>query len=184
MLKDPKELKKTLNGYAKFLVNQSKANLKQEKQIVSGALYNSIKQKVTTGVGSFDLSIFAKDYAKFIDQGVQGTGSGNKAPNSPYRFGSGTGKKGGLTDGIEKWIKRSGIKGRDKNTGRFITQKSLQHLIVRSIWFRGIAPSMFLTKALNQVMKYLPDDILKAYAIDLEGQIYNDIKNQEINLNG
>ena len=43
---------------------------------------------------------------------------------------------------------------------------------------------MFMTNALNRVMKNLPDDILKAYALDLEGEIYNDLKNQEINLNG
>ena len=98
-----------MNGYAKFLVNQSKANLKKEDKVNTGKLYNSIRKEVETGVGRFDLSVFAEDYAKFIDQGVQGTVI-NQAPNSPYRFGSGTGRKGGLTDGIEKWIKRRGIK--------------------------------------------------------------------------
>jgi len=184
MLKDPKELKKTLNGYAKFLVNQSKANLKADNKNVSGRLSNSIRYKIETGVGMFDISIFAEDYAKFIDQGVQGTTS-TKAPNSPYRFGSGTGKSGGLTEGIEKWVKRRGLRRwRDEKTGRFISQDLIAKRIIRSIWNKGIAPSMFMTNALNQVMKNLPDDILKAYALDIQGQIFNDIKNQEINLNG
>jgi hypothetical protein len=47
---------------------------------------------------------------------------------------------------------------------------------------KGIAPSMFLTNAVKQVMKVLPDDITKAFALDLEGAIYNDLKNQEIKL--
>ena len=185
MLKDPKELRAALNGYAKFLVNQSKANLKQSGKVSSGNLLNSIKKQVSpTVVPTFELSILAEDYAKFVDQGVQGVTS-SKAPNSPYKFGTGSGAKGGLTNSIEKWVKRKGLRRwRDEKTGRFISHNQIARRIIRSIWNKGIAPTMFMTKAVNQVMKYLPDDILKAYALDLEGQIYNDIKNQKINLNG
>jgi hypothetical protein len=56
-------------------------------------------------------------------------------------------------------------------------------MIIRSIWAKGIAPSMFMTSAFKKVMKNLPDDILKAYALDIQGVIRNDIKQNEINLN-
>ena len=41
------------------------------------------------------LSFEMADYGKFKDRGVRGKSSSAKAPNSPYRFGTGSGKKGG-----------------------------------------------------------------------------------------
>jgi|TARA_R100001463_G_scaffold69904_1_gene123397 hypothetical protein len=182
MLRNPEELKKVLGGYARFLVNQSRANLEAAGKNSSGNLSNSIRQVVEMKPNGFELIIYGLDYGKFVDQGVSGTSSVDKAPNSPYKFGSGTGREGGLTEGIDKWVKRKGLKGRDRKTGRYITQRALSDMIIRSIWMKGIAPSMFLTNAVKQVMKVLPDDITKAFALDLEGAIYNDLKNQEIKL--
>ena len=95
MLTNPKELKKVLGGYAKFLVNQSRANLEEEGKNSSGNLSNSIRQVVEMKPNGFELIIYGLDYGKFVDQGVSGTSSVDKAPNSPYKFGSGTGREGG-----------------------------------------------------------------------------------------
>ena len=77
------------------------------------------------------------DYGKFQDQGVKGTKSNyivNK--NSPFSYKKiGSGLKGmPPPDAFAGWAKRKGIKGRDAKTGRFITDKSLQFLIARSVF--------------------------------------------------
>ena len=58
MLTNPKELKKVLGGYAKFLVNQSRANLEEEGKNSSGNLSNSIRQVVEMKPNGFELIIY------------------------------------------------------------------------------------------------------------------------------
>ncbi|BCV05523.1 MAG: hypothetical protein CM15mV109_280 [uncultured marine virus] len=55
-----------------------------------------------------------------------------KTQVSPYKFTSSMPPPKAFKD----FIKRKGIKGRDKKTGRFITNKSLQFLIARSVFKR------------------------------------------------
>ena len=62
---------------------------------------------------SFSLAFEMEDYGKFQDKGVRGAASSQRAPNSPYRFGSGTGKKGGLTNSIRAWVQQKRIQFRD-----------------------------------------------------------------------
>ena len=86
--------------------------------------------------------------------------------NSPFRFGTGTGRKGGLTQGIAKWIKQKGIKGRDKKTGRFITDKSLTFLISRSIYDKGLRATLFFTKPFEAGLVKYGDEIAEAFMDD------------------
>ena len=120
-------------------------------------------------------------YGAFVDQGVQGANpSGqpmgakhrvNQAPKSPYKFGSGKGGTG-LRAGINKWVTQKNLKGVRDKQGRFIPRKSLQFLIVRSIWNTGLKPTLFLTNAFNKRLKKTEDKIIEAffkdYAKDLE----------------
>jgi hypothetical protein len=108
-----------------------------------------------------------EEYGAFVDEGVQGKRSSAKAPQSPFRFGSGSGRKGGLREAISKWIERKGIQGRD-NQGRFISNKSLTTLISRSIYNKGIAPSMFFTKPFENAFKNLPDEIIQKFNLDID----------------
>ena len=85
------------------------------------------------------------DYAKYIDKGVRGkTSSYGVSKNSPFRFGSGTGKKGGLRKGIFKWIKAKRFQFRDEQ-GKFISYKSMTFLISRKIYNKGIPAKKFFT---------------------------------------
>ena len=111
------------------------------------------------------------DYGTFQDLGVKGKTSSSKAPSSPYRFGSGSGKKGGLTKGIDKWVRRKGIQFRNKKSGRFLTYDSTAFIISRSIYQTGIKASMFFTKPFTKEFKRLPDELLEAYSIGIEKQI-------------
>ena len=77
---------------------------------------------------------------------------------------------------MKDYVKRKGIQFRDKKTGRFLSYESTAYLISRSIYNKGIKPSMFFTKPFQAAFKRLPDDLLEAYAIGLEKQIQLNIK--------
>ena len=132
-----------LEKYCKYVIQQSRSNLTKKGNSASGALYKSLGYEVTED----SISFTGESYGSFQDQGVRGKNAYYSASaSSPFKFGTGTGQKYGLRRGIAKWIKQKGIKGRDKKTGRFITDKSLTFLISRSIYDKGIRATMFFTK--------------------------------------
>lgn len=169
------EVQRALSKFAKVVIKESRTALTKKRKNASKDLYNSVKYELDVNRNSFSLAFYMSDYAKFVDRGVKGKKSTAKAPNSPYRFGSGRGKKGGLTDGIEKWIKQKGIKGRNKQ-GQFITHKSLSFLIARSIFNKGIKPSLFFTKPFEAAFKRLPDDLVQKFGLDVEELLQHSLK--------
>lgn len=166
------ELNKALNGFGKYVIQQSRSNLTKGKKNSTSDLYNSLKYDITEEQGNFLLDFLMEDYGDFVDQGVRGAGSSSNNRTSPFKFGSGTGKKGGLTKGIEKWIKQKPIKQwKDKKTGRFLSYKSMKFLIARSIYNKGTKPSLFFTKPFYSAFKRLPVEIVKAFKLDIEKAI-------------
>jgi hypothetical protein len=117
---------------------------------------------------SFSLQFYMEDYGAFQDLGVQGKNSISKAPNSPFRFGKGTGKPGGLTQGIKEWVRKRRFQFKDKKTGKFLSYESTAFLITRGIYNKGIRPSMFFTKPFQAAYKNLPDELVKSFALDVE----------------
>jgi hypothetical protein len=157
-----------LNRFAKHVVTQSKSNLTKGGKNVNKTLYNSIVSELEVGKNSFRLSFDMEEYGQYQDLGVKGKASGLKAPNSPFKFGSGTGKKGGLTDGILKWVTRKRFQFKDRQSGKFLSYNQTAKLITRSIYLTGIKPSLFFTKPFESAFKNLPDELIEAFALDLE----------------
>ena len=167
MLAD-KALQEELNKFAKYVIQQSRSNLSKSDKNVSKELYNSLGYNVEVTSKGAELGFSMEQYGEFQDKGVRGKSSSAKAPNSPFRFGSGTGKKGGLTNSIDKWVRRRGIQFKDRKSGRFLSYQSTAFLISRSIYQKGIKPSLFFTKPFVAAFKRLPDELLEAYSIGLE----------------
>lgn len=170
------EVKDALNKFAKGVVMQSKRNLTRQGHKASGALHRSIKHELEVHKNSFSLSFLMEDYAQFVDQGVKGKRSSAKAPRSPFRFGTGRGKKGGLTKGIDKWVRRKGIQFRNKKNGQYMSYKSTSFLITRSIYNKGIAPSLFFTKPFEKAFKRLPDEVVKKFGLEVDKLIQHSLK--------
>jgi len=166
-----KEVQNELNKFAKYVIQQSRSNLTKGDKNVSKGLYNSLGYKLEQTSKGATLGFEMDGYGNFVDKGVRGKSSSAKAPNSPYRYGTGSGKKGGLTKGINQWVKRRGIQFRDRKSGRYLSYKSTAFLIARSIYQKGVKPSLFFTKPFNAAFKRLPDELLKAYSVGLEKQI-------------
>ena len=171
-------VEKELKNFAKYVVTKSRMNLKTSDKNSSGELAKSLDSDVKKSKNSFQLTFMMEDYGVFQDKGVRGKTSSTKAPNSPFKFGSGKGKKGGLTEGINKWVKRKRFQFRDKKTGRFLSYNSTAFLITRSIYNKGIAPSLFFTKPFEKAFKNLDKDLIEAYKLDVEQLIKTTVNNK------
>lgn len=175
------DYKQSLEVFAKSVIKQAKTNLTQKKKNVSKRLYNSLDYKLQLdALGNGKLIFLMEDYGFFQDQGVQGKDPSRikngiqKAPKSPYKFGSGTGK-GSLSKSLDKWIVQKGIAPRDKQ-GRFISRTSLKFLIARSIYFQGIEPSYFFTKPYQNLLRKLPPELAAAYGKVTSDEFLKEIK--------
>lgn len=161
-------VKDALDRFGRTVVKESKTALTKQDRNVSKKLYNSIKYNAKVSKNSFELYFSMEEHGKFLDKGVQGKISKIKSPNSPFRFGSGTGKKGGLTNGIEEWVRARRFQFRDRKTGRFMSFKNTAYLITRSIYLTGTKPTNFFTKPFNAAFKNLPEEVTKAYGLTVD----------------
>lgn len=156
-----KNVQQELNRFAKYVISQSRANLTRGKKNSSKELYNSLKSNLNVSPNSFGLKFLMEDYGVFQDKGV----SGKKVKyNTPFSYKD----KMPPPSKLDKWIVRKGLKGTRDKEGRFISRKSLQFMIARSIFNKGIKPSMFFTKPFKKAFDNLPKDIVEAYKLDVE----------------
>jgi len=170
------EVQATIKRFRDYVIQQSRSNLTKGGKNSSKSLYNSLKGEIVTEKGFTIVGFKMDDYGTFVDLGVKGKSSSLKAPNSPYKFGSGTGRKGGLTEGINKWVKQKGFQFRDKR-GRFMSYDSTAYLITRSIFHKGIKPSLFFTKPFEAgYKKYIDVDLVKAFGQDVETMVDYNLK--------
>ena len=166
-----------ITKYAKYVVQQSKSNLTKDKK-GSGDLYNSVSYKIEKSEDDFLLDFLMEDYGAFVDRGVKGKTSTypqTSAALSKFQYGSGTGPKGGLTKGINAWLKKKRFQFRDKQ-GRFMSYQSMTYLIARSIYNKGLKANLFFTKPFEAGLKRLPNDLIKAFDLDIEDAIILGIK--------
>lgn len=160
-----------LKDFRDYVVSQSRRNLTIKDRNVSKKLWNSISGDYKTSKNSFELSFSMEEYGMYLDQGVKGKFSGTRAPNSPFKFGSGTGRKGGLTDGINKWVRQRKFQFRNRETGKFMSYEQTASTIIHSIYTKGTKPTLFFTKPFENAFKRLPDDLIEKYGLDVEDLI-------------
>lgn len=168
-------IQKELKRFTDYVVKEARTNLTRLKKNSTKTLYDSLKGNVKVSTNSFEMSIEMEEYGHFQDKGVNGVGPAGKdkngnpkqvVKNGKYKFGTGSGPKGGLTKGIDTWMIRKGIAPRDKN-GKFISRKSLRFLIARSVFRHGIKPSLFLTKPFEAAFKTLPDELVEKFGLEV-----------------
>ena len=154
MLETEKELKK----FRDYVIKESRTNLTKLKKNSSKKLYNSLKGEYKLMANSFSMYFSMEDYGTFQDKGVNGK---KKQYGAPYSYTT----KMPPPSKLDKWIVRKGIAPKDKQ-GKFISRKSLQFLIARSIYRNGIKPSLFFTKPFEDAYKRLPEELVVKYGLD------------------
>ena len=158
-----KFLRDELNKFAKYVIQQSRSNLTKGKKNVSKELYNSLGFKVSKSGETTSLAFEMADYGKYQDKGVSGT---EKKYNTPYKYTS----KMPPVKAFDKWVVRKGIAPRGAG-GQFAKREGLKFAIAKTIFKKGIRPSLFFTKPFEAAFKRLPDELVEAYSIGLEKQI-------------
>jgi len=176
------ETKKALEKFRRNVVRQARQNA--QKKSSTGNLAKSITSKLNVSKNSFSLEFLMTDYASYVDKGVKGSKSsskGNRQKQSPYKFGTGSSKvgkaKGGMSGIMARWAKKKGFQWKDKTTGRFMSHKSMGYLIARSIYSKGLKPSLFFTKPFEKEFKKLPNLLIESFGLDAEEFVDNTIKN-------
>jgi hypothetical protein len=160
-----------LQRFQQHVVSQSKRNLTTKNKNVSKGLYNSIKGDVKQSANSIQILFTMLDYGFYQDRGVKGVKSGRSL--SGFKFGTKTGEKGGLTEGIYKWVKARNIQFRERrpdgtSTGKFLSSRQTANLITRSIWNKGIKPTEFFSKPFEAAYKNLPSELVETYGLEAE----------------
>ena len=175
------EVDNVIKKFRDYVIQQARSNLTKGGKNVSKELYNSLKGEIVTENGFSIVGFSMDDYGAFQDKGVKGKSSSAKAPNSPFQFKGGGGKgKGGLTQGINKWVRQRGFQFRSKlegSKGRFLSYEATAFLITRSIFHKGIKPSLFFTKPFEAgYKKYIDVDLMKAFGQDIETMVDYNLK--------
>ncbi len=155
-----KQTKDILNKFAKYVIQQSRTNLTKNKKNSTKALYNSLDFKYKAVNGGIGIKFLMDEYGIYQDKGVSGK---KKKYNTPFSYKD----KMPPSSAFDKWAVRKGIAPRDKS-GKFIPRKSINFLIAKSIFNKGIKPSLFFTKPFEKAYKDLPKDIVKGFINDIE----------------
>ena len=152
------EFRKALEKYAKYVIQQSRSNLTRKGNKSSGKLYQSLGYKIQGSKVKFE----SEEYGVYQDRGVRGAKSTYlKSSKSPFRYTS----KMPPSSVFDKWTIKKGIAPRDAE-GKFINRKSLNYLIARSIYKKGIRATMFFTKPFERGLDLYGDEIVAGYIED------------------
>jgi len=164
--------KQELEDFGKYIVQQARTNLtkgigkkKKGSYNVNKRLYDSIIfypiEETEKGLRiRFDM----EDYGMFLDRGVRGKKGGKSLSGFSFK------SKMPPREPIFEWAKKRRIKLRDEK-GQFKkgwgTYKSIAFLIQRSIFRKGIKPSLFFTKPFYRAFDRLPKELAQALVNDL-----------------
>ncbi len=176
MLADLKNANQVLSSFGAKVIAEAKNNAPKNTGTLADSLaYTLLKDPDTIGV-----KFTGVNYAQFQDQGVQGSQSSAKAPNSPFKFGSGSGGSGTLRGGINKWVVQKNLEGVRDAKGRFIGRKGMIFLISRSIYTTGLRPTLFFTKPFERERKALGRKLEQALGKDYENELKVQIKGENL----
>jgi hypothetical protein len=149
-----------LEKFRDYVIQQARSNLSRLKKNSSRQLYDSIKGDIKTMPNSLRVYFDMADYGFYQDKGVSGT---KKKYNTKFSYTN----KMPPPKAFDKWMIKKGIAPRNK-AGKFQTRKGLQFAIARSIFTKGIKPSLFFTKPFEKAFKKLPDEMIEAYGLEAE----------------
>jgi hypothetical protein len=158
--------------FGKRVIKQARTNLSKKKINATKDLYNSMKYETKVfPSGALEFNFFMEDYWRFVDDGVRGVG-GTKANGERWKVKKSTGRfkyrdKKPPAKVFEKWIKAKPVVFRNKK-GQFITRKQASFIIANAVYHQGIEQTDFFRRSFELAYQKLPDDIIRAYANDLD----------------
>ena len=169
-MNDFKNTNEALRKFAKYIIQQSRTRLTKGRKNVDKKLYNSLSFDQKQIEDIFSLDMFMLDYGKFQDKGVNGK---DRSYGSIYSFRN---KKPPMQP-LADWAKARNIRLRDEK-GRYKkgNYRTIGFILQRSIYEKGIKPSLFFTKPFEKAWGLLPDQIIEAYGKDMGAEFESIIR--------
>lgn len=157
--------KEALDDFKKYVVQQARTNLTKGKKNVDKKLYNSLQGFIDESPAGFRLYFEMEDYGMFQDKGVSGK---KKKYDTPFSYKN---KKPPIGP-LAQWAKKKNIRLRD-DKGRFKkgNYNTIGFLISKSIFEKGLKPSLFFTKPFERAIKRLPEDLQDAFGEDIKNML-------------
>lgn len=143
-----KNTKRVLDKFGKYLVKESRKNLTRKKKNVTNSLYESLDFDVKAMPNSFEFDFLMNEYGEWVDKGRRA------GKNPPF-------------SAIRKWVEDRRIQFRS-NKGKFQTYDQTAWAIVGGIGKKGIPASNFYSRPFNLGYAKLPNEIVEAYALDMQ----------------
>jgi len=166
---ETKNIERYLESFGRQVANRSKGNL-QRKKGGGTAIEKSIEFEVVKEKDGYSVQFYMNDYGTFLDKGVSGNKQSQSfkeytgtVKTSPYKYTT----RQPPPDILARWISKKGIKGRDKKTGRFISNMSLAFIIGKKIKRDGIESLAFFQKPLGLGLKEFNSDFLQNVKEDI-----------------
>jgi len=177
---DLKRLNALLDYYGLLALRNINKKIIEKGVVNSGDMAKTMYYELTDDNNVDTLSIYIKDYYRFVDKGVKGVKFDKNAPQSPYRFKTLTGMsktgresiKSLITSGRAKVrsIKQSASKTESKGLG-FKGKKSLidrqTDTLIYLIKKHGIKATNFFKEGFEETFKTLEKDLGEALSTDI-----------------
>lgn len=180
---DLRQVEREVNTYGAEVTRRAQLVLDTEGKNATGNLRDNIEHKVRyddNGNVSIVWPMETAPYWQFVEKGVRGAIDETKAPNSPFKFGSGSGPVGGLRPAIRQWINDKPVgQWRDLKTGRFMSYDTMAKRISRKVYLHGIAPTPFLGPSIRELFANYKRRLEKAYASDISVAVGSWLAKQE-----
>jgi len=161
-------VEKILNDFGQRVTKLAKLNIKATRRVknhkgkyvnkvinASGDLYKSVKYNVKVNPNSFSFDIEMLDYGVEVDEGRK---AGGMEP---------------LASSLARWIEKKPVRLRDIN-GQFVKMDALKiksfisHLQYKIAKY-GTSATNFLTEPFSEEFKKLPDSIIEAFSLGIDG---------------
>lgn len=174
---EPVELEnveRVLDLFLDSLIEQMQLHLDRADKNASGNLRESMEKHLFYE----DSAIHSKvefpnaPYWVYVEYGVKGAQTQDKAPQSPFQFGSRSRSyaPGTMRNAIRGWLGHRRFQWRDAR-GRFMSYDDMTPLITRSVYLHGIEPTPFVSDHLERVWRRFWPQLAEALTDDLEEYI-------------
>ena len=166
-------VEKEFELFGQRVVKQARTILTKKGINATKDLYNSLQYntKVFQNSNALQFTLSMEDYGKFINEGVKGVG-GTKANGERWKVKKNTGRfkyknKMPPAKAFDRWLTIKGKNVRDSR-GRFVPRKSAQFAVAKAVYHQGIEQTDFLNRPIELALEKLPDDLVRAYGLDLD----------------
>jgi hypothetical protein len=148
--------------FADSVTKNAKGNINKQGIGASDNLSASIVPlPIVVDGNNYTLEIEWADYGKYVDQGLIGTESGDRAQGSPFQIGRNA--PFAKRANIRKWITDKPINPGGRRGQRLPTRESLSYAITKSVNRKGTKRTLFFSDALTPAMqKALIEDVAEA----------------------